>query len=426
MRILLVVHGYPPDDLGGTEVHTATVARELAARGHAVSVLAAVRRNGERDASVVDRVDDGVAVRRISAPRHGDARPALTDPWVRKEFERLVDETDPDVVHVQHLMHLSGDLIGAAKDRAVPTVVTLHDLWFQCPAVHPSPHAWHPPGRGWGLGCLVHHGMRTIAVDALRRTRPRPPTETLRRPGFLRRQLDLADAILAPSRYIVDAFVRFGVAPDKLRLIPHGVTVRPPVRERFAPATRFGFVGSLVPTKGVHVLCDAFRRVDDDSSLHIYGPAYGTRYLRRIRSYLGPRVRVEGEFAHEDAARVYGSFDVLVLPSLVPESFGLAASEAHAYGVPVIASSIGALSERVAHDRDGLLVPPGDVDALAQALARLKDPATVRRLAAGIAAPRSMGSYVDELESVYDRVFPRHSRPAVDDPVAVSEVQSRG
>jgi glycosyltransferase involved in cell wall biosynthesis len=317
----------------------------------------------------------------------------------------LLDETSPHVVHIQHLVGLSADLIETARQRLVPTVATLHDLWFQCPSKHLRPQDRHPSGRWWGAGCIWHHVLRgapRIAADAVRSRRVPALTGTLRRPAVLRRQLAAADALVAPSRYIVDEFSRFGVAPEKIRLLPHGITLEAAsgAREPARPV-RFGFVGSLVPTKGVHVLCDAFGRLSSESTLLLYGPAYGRRYMRRIRQYLGPRIRYEGEFTPADSARVYASFDVLVQPSLVGESFGLAAAEAHARGIPVIASSFGALPERVAHDRDGLLVPPGDRAALGHALVRLSDPTTVRRLANGIRPPRTMSSYVTDLEDLY-------------------------
>ena len=428
MRVVMVVHGYPPSDLGGTEVHAASVAGALAARGHAVSVLTGTRRGGDGRRSVVDTIENGVAVRWIGRPEDDAARSGLNDAWVRAEFERLLDETEPDVVHIQHLLHLSGDLIEAAVQRGVPAVATLHDLWLQCPSLHPRPQDRHPSGRRWGVGCVWHHELRPQRIAAnLRRGRLPRISETLRRPAFLRRQLDLTEALLAPSRYIVDAFVRFGVAPERLHLMPHGVGLEPrsSIRRPAGPV-RFGFVGSLVPTKGVHVLCEAFNRVAGNPTLDIFGPAYSARYLRRLRGYLGPRIRYAGEFAPQDAERVYGSLDVLVLPSLVPESFGLVAAEAQACGVPVVASSIGALPERIRAERDGLLVPPGDVGALRLALSRLNDPVEVQRLSSGIRPPRSTASYTEELEELYVELASRSPRSPNDRLSAVKEAGSRG
>lgn len=403
MRVLFVVHGYPPRQLGGTEVHTQTVARDLGARGHDVSVLAADADAPAR--SSVDHVLGDVPVRRLGVSSDpGRLRP-LVDPWVRAEFERVLEQFKPEVVHVQHLLGLSGDLIEAARRRSIPTVVTLHDHWLQCPEIHPRPGSTHPRGRFWGLGCVWHHELghpRRTGSRAIRGEVPGAIAAAVRRPAFLRRQLTLADLVLAPSRFICREYVRFGVSPKKIHFMPHGVRVGPArgVPKREGPV-RFGFVGSIVPVKGVHVLCKAFARLGGDATLQIHGRAYDERYWRRIERSLGSKIRYVGPFAPENAAGIYAAFDVLVLPSLFPETFALTVAEAQACGMPAIASRVGALPERISDGRDGLLVPPGDAGALRRALVRLLDPAKVDGLAARVEPPRSTDAYADELEQLY-------------------------
>lgn len=407
MRILFVAHDYPPQGVGGTEVHTEAVANELASHGHDVRVFAGGLGKGSGDRSVMDDRRGAVVVRRVGEPPEvGLLR--LRDPWVRLEFERFVEEARPDVVHIQHLLHLSGDLIEAARARSLPSVVTLHDFWFQCPAIHPGARVRHPfSGSAWGVACVWHHALRPrrIASMGMRGMLPAGLIAPLGRAATLRRQLALADLILAPSRFVHDAFLRFGIPGSQLRVIPHGTHVQPVPRARpFTAPVRFGFVGSLLPAKGVHVLCRAFRRLDGNSTLHIYGRVHKTSYLRRIARSFGSRIRYEGEFPPDNAGAVYSTFDVLVVPSLVGESYGLTAVEAQSCGLPVIASRIGALPERVRHGRDGLLVPPGDVRALRRALAYFQDPREVRRFAAEVPAPLPMASYVEALEEIYARV----------------------
>src|SRR4029079_17908785 len=85
----------------------------------------------------------------------------------------------------------------------------------------------------------------------------------------------------------------------------------------------------------------------------------------------------------------------LVVPSLVPEGFGLTVVEGMAAGLPVVAPDAGGPAEIIRHDVDGLLVPPGDTVALADALRRLAaDPATRRRL--GDAARSRAGDFTPE------------------------------
>jgi glycosyltransferase involved in cell wall biosynthesis len=420
VKVLLVVHGFPPEQLGGTELHTAALAESLAEAGHEVFVFAANRHYEPERRLVRDRDRDGLHLRVVDVPITEDFALTVEDSWVRSKFERYLDEVTPDVVHVQHLLYLGFDLIEAAKLRGIPVAVTLHDFWFQCPRTHSRPSDRHPfRGRLWGLACARHAGAPSLArvrgLVAEGRVR-----ETLRahlaRPGRARVQLDLADAVLTPSEFVRERFVRFGVARDKLVVVPNPVAVGA-LGEQSGPEAPidFGFVGSIAPAKGVHVLCEAFARVDGDSRLRIFGRSDDAEYLEALTPFFGSRVRYEGEFPAGQIDEVYGRFDVLVVPSLVEESFSLVAAEAQAFGRPVIASRIGALPEIVHHEQNGLLVAPGDAGPLAEALRRLQDVACARQLGASARRPDTPERYAVRMEEIYSGVIgaraPRRGRP---------------
>lgn len=410
MRILFVAHGYPPNGRGGTELQTRALAHGLAARGHDVSVFA----GREPGSSVQDEEfiehDGRVTVHWIDVVPDG----RLWNPTVRDRFDRLLDDSRPDLVHVQHLLHLSAELIEVARDHGCATVVSLHDLWFQCRLVHPGPRARHPfRGSAWGLACAWHAVLgqpRRLAAHA-RRGRLVPAfAEALRGPAFLQRQLSLADRVVAPSKYVLQSFLEFGVDPASCHLLPHGSDIPPSnVPKRVEGPVRFGFVGPISRHKGVDVLCRAFRRLPGASTLSIYGPVLPGSDPARLMGPPTPRIRNKGVFEPHQAAAVYDSFDVLVAPSVVAESFSLTAIEAQARGLPVIASDIGALPERVMHGVNGLLVTPGDVSSLRAALHIFQDPHRVQRLSTGVRPPMPMATYIDGLESLYDDVLRRRS-----------------
>lgn len=132
MRILQVIHGYPPRYNAGSEVYTQTLAHGLAAC-HEVHVFTreenpfaqdhALRR--ERDAD-----DERVALHLVNNPR---SRDRYRDGGVDQRFAQVLDEVRPDIVHVGHLNHLSTSLLVEAAARALPLVFTLHDYWLMCP-----------------------------------------------------------------------------------------------------------------------------------------------------------------------------------------------------------------------------------------------------------------------------------------------------
>jgi glycosyltransferase involved in cell wall biosynthesis len=162
-------------------------------------------------------------------------------------------------------------------------------------------------------------------------------------------------------------------------LLPLGVDI-----ERFTPierpppagTLRVGFVGRLIPHKGVDTLLRAVA-ADDRMTAAVFGAGPESDSLEALaaRLGLGDRVTFHGHVDEADVPSLYRQFDVLAVPSIpVPgwiEQFGRVVVEAQASGVPVVASASGALPDVVGDD--GLLVPPGDPAAFAAALRRVLD-----------------------------------------------------
>jgi glycosyltransferase involved in cell wall biosynthesis len=126
---------------------------------------------------------------------------------------------------------------------------------------------------------------------------------------------------------------------------------------------------------------------------------------------LGSRVRLVGPIAHDRAHDFLARADIVVMPSRI-EPFGIVALEAAQAGRPIVASAVDGLVEVVAHGVTGLLVPPDDPAALAEAIAALMDD-TARARAMGLAARRRAAAlfdwsrYVDAHEALFDRIAHR-------------------
>ena len=130
MKILYLVHGYPPSENAGTEQHTALLASSMLQLGHDVTVVSATRRIGKMHGEILVENISGVVVYRIvnniaGVPlSNGETRPELSP-----KINRLIEQIQPDILHIQHLQFLSTKITFKG-----PIFWTLHDAWGWCPA----------------------------------------------------------------------------------------------------------------------------------------------------------------------------------------------------------------------------------------------------------------------------------------------------
>ena len=179
----------------------------------------------------------------------------------------------------------------------------------------------------------------------------------------------------------------FGVLYDKIRLIPRGVNLeefkwRPFQQEKFKKDIVVGLIGRLTPIKGHVLFLKAMARVTrvfPNIKIQIIGdakkPQYKEELLMLVRR-LGLSHTVQFLGTRYDIPELLSQMSILVVPSVGEEAFGRVVIEAGASGVPVVATRMGGLVDVIENEKDGLLVPPNDPSALAEAVIRLlKDPA---------------------------------------------------
>lgn len=412
MRIALVVHKFPPTSIGGTEIYTQNLARELSRRGHQVFVFY------RHDEGQGWEEREGFLARRVSrATSEGRSSPLaqFLDTFFNLDIERafgeFLDEVQPDLVHFQHLMSLSYRLIGRAKRGGLPTLLTLHDYWFLCSNSQLIwPDARICQGKAWGLNCarcaLARLGTASqplrLAVAPLLQLR-----DTLVRRAALR-----ADRLIAPSRFLIQRYLEAGFPSERLVYLENGIDTERIRRHPHQPSPdgrlRFAYIGSLAWQKGVHILVEAFRGLPPEKAvLRIYGdPTVFPEYAARLRRSADRRnTTFEGPVPNKEVGRILAETDVVVVPSLWYENSPVVIQEAFAAGVPVIAARVGALTEKISHNVNGLLFTRGDVAALRETLRDLVDqPERIRHLREGIPPVEGIGLHVENLQKIYREV----------------------
>lgn len=462
MRILYITHAYPPLSTGGTELSTQAMAQRMQAAGHDVRVLCAGKWGaGERYWNGESRdVVDGIAVTRlqINWSLASDPNRYLYDnPHVAVYLEGYLAAYQPDVVHVTSCVTLSSSVISTSLASSYPTLVTLTDFWFICPQIqlikgsralcdgHVAPGEciecmlWDTRTYRWPRkvlpkaavrrmlelvaqrpGLTRRAGLRGMAFDVVERRK------------VLQHRLAACDRIIVKSEYVRRVFQAHGVPTGLLTVLPDGDDTRwgaqavrsrtkeagNPVASETSATTpesslprtlRIGYLGHIVHSKGVHVLLQAFKGLPPSAELRIYGdnqhaPDYST-WLQQL-SAEDSRISFCGKYTHEQLAEIMSALDVVVVPSIWPETFNHVIREAFIAGIPVVASDIGAIPEIVQNEVNGLLFPAGDSPALQHCLQRLlEQPELLEHLSANIPAVKSIEQHSQELESLYQQVL---------------------
>ena len=415
MRILLIAHGLPPESLGGVEQHVEGLARALHARGHTVAIYC---RTGRPDLPQGTLVADPAERWEFPVTRVAYRHEGLTTlgslyavPVLDAALERFLAGQRFDVAHLHHLTGISTGALAVLRARAIPTVLTLHDYWLMCP----RGQMWHRRGEicervepqrcleclAPTFGAWLQGQVSTESVSALHAN----ALVTLRG----------ADVLVAPSARALPPFAALGLDVTQVRVIGNGVDTgalqRLPAPHRRAGAPlRIGYLGTVIPSKGLDILIDALQLLPSNSAeLHVHGnavPYHGDEgFLTRVFARVRPQDRVtyHGPYRTQELPEILSGIDVLAAPALWHEAFGLTVREALAAGRPVVVSKVGGLQDAVRDGEQGFVVAPGDRVGLAQALARLAaDPVLLGRMsAAARTAARGFGSMAEDLLQVY-------------------------
>lgn len=386
MRILQVSSHYPPRHTGGAERVCRSLALTLSSLGHEVQVAAPM---AESD-------DGGVHVRSLPAGAPRLAQKLLfdyTSPRATAALLGVMDEFQPDVVHMHNVYGIGSRLVAAASTRAA-TLVTLHDYW---PIDVVAPRYRH--------GELVYPPL----------TRVLAPWIWLHRRWHA---AQLRDACLvSPSDFLAR---RVGRELDRrMEVVRNGVD-QP--RDETARDRRMLFVGRLVPEKGLDEILPA---MVETASRHGWGiDIAGDGPLRAPLAQRFPSVQFHGQV---DPAPLYRSASILVVPSVWPENAPVVVLEGMAHGVAVLAAASGGVPEMLREGETGLLHAPGDAGGFARQLERLVSNESLRaeigsRVRVDVAAydwraiaTRYEGMYARACASWrerHDAVSPSIARPA--------------
>lgn len=406
MRILMLAQFYPPT-IGGEERHVRNLSIELAARGHDVS-LATLWHEGLADFEI----EHGVRIHRIRGTMQRAAilfseqkrqhAPPFPDPEAALALRRVILEERPDIVHAHNwIVHSFTPLKSWSKAKLV---VTLHDYSLVCvqKRLTYQDAICNGPTLTKCLKCAVsYYGV----------AKGLPATLANRQWGEVERRS--VDMFLPVSQAVADGtqLATYGVpyriipnfVPDNLSELRDDTAAH---LEQLPKEDFLLFVGDVKRDKGVDVLLQAYAQLKTHVPLVIIG-----HLGNDLSMDFPPHVHVLQDWPHEAVMSAWKRGLLGLAPSIWPDPCPTVAMEAMSMGKPVIASRIGGLSDIVADGETGLLVTPGDPEALREAMQRLlADPA--QRGQMGIMATQRVVKFqaqtvIPAIEQVYQKVLAR-------------------
>lgn len=338
-------------------------------------------------------------------------------PGLRQAWQEVLEREKPDLVHVEHMMGIPLDFVNDLRQRMIPFVVTLHDYWYVCANAQLLRNTDNTICAGpqkQAINCaecaLARSGMGLM-----------PAVAPLAAPMLRQRNkqaggiLQTAERLIAPTRFVRDIYL--DLAPDSttISVLPHGIDLPKSIdrqarlHERRDTRLHIGYIGSIAPQKGVHVLIEAANALSDqETTLTIYGdlttfPDYAAGIEKMITR---PGIHLAGLLDRQALWTAAANLDVVVLPTLWYETSVLVIDEVNAMGVPVVASDIGVMRERIDDGQNGRLFRPGDARALRTILEELTANREVLSLWRNkIKAVTPVAEHIRGLEEIYAKVI---------------------
>lgn len=406
MKILMLAQWYPPL-LGGEELHVRNLSVELAARGHQVTVATMAQPDLPDHES-----HDGVEVVRLRAsvqrlaflfPGERQSAPPIPDPELSIGIARVARRMRPDVMHAHNWMVHSALPVRAG--RRTPLLLSLHDFSLVCATKVLIRRGANCSGPG-PLKCLDcaanHYGAAKGAITAISNA-----VDALVERRTISAFIPVSNAVAQGNRLsglphrVIPNFVRSQPSSDNAEIASFV--------EQLPSEPYLLFVGALGRLKGLHVLLDAYRRLREAPPLVVIG--YRMRETDELLADPPPNVRVLGAFPPAAVEAAWERAIMAIAPSTCQEACPTVVIEAMRAGIPVVATRIGGIPDLVVDGESGLLVPPDDAEALANAIgslladraeaSRLGDVGRARssRFSADAVVPQIEAAYREVLES---------------------------
>lgn len=396
MKIMLVGTSPFEKQASGAQVYLMELAKELSKK-HKISVFCGTIE--EQEQAFTDIEENNIIFRIADCTRKK---------FSEQSFSDFFDKHKPDIVHIVTLMRFPNSFFEKILEKTENCLVELIDYLFLCPKgtfFDYKMQLCRSPGIKC-IACLVAGGENTATAIG---------KAILKAPFFLQgknRNIELLNRcsmLKANSAHTKKVFGDFGIKKGKIVVHKKGIIPQKQIKPKKLHKGKeivFGFVGTLYPMKGPHILVQAFNEMPENCRLLVYG--YGNQeYEKRLREGAKhPGISFRGAYKIESISRILQGIDVTVIPSVWEEPFGVAATNSLSLGVPVIASNTGGLKEIIQEGKNGYLFERNNPKCLLEKmLAIAENPAILKKLDKKSFSQKSIEEFAKETEQYYKKIL---------------------
>lgn len=329
-----------------------------------------------------------------------------------EHYRAFLEAYRPEVVHFQHTIFLGFDMLVETR-RTLPDAAIVYTLHEYLPICHND-------------GQMVRTDGSLCDSATPRRCHEcfpsRSPQDFFLRERFIKSHLDLVDLFIAPSSFLMERYIAWGIPPERITCEENGrpATQALPESEEHRPRSRLGFFGQFSHFKGTDLAMEAMGLVGElqkaspgpEAHLWLHGTnlEYQTESFqekfRQLLSQAGERVTLRGRYRPEELPELMSGIDWVVVPSRWWENSPLVIQEAFQHGRPVICSNIGGMAEKVTAGVNGLHFKVGDPYSLARTIVEaISTDSLWERLRQGIPRVHTLANHAENLTAIYRRLL---------------------
>lgn len=432
MKVIFTLETFFPHSKAGTEIYALNLARALKVKGHTIFFVVPYKEKTFVD----DYSYEGFSV--FTFPVSDSVNPkeanGLIPPKGLTEFIRIIKAINPVIVH----FHSFGRAINyyhllAVRDLHIKTVFTPHlggifcvrgDFKYlgktTCSGQVDSKKCFTCFAHSRTNNTLAAHLLSTVYTPV-----QHTPIHKLFPPAWQvvehrRKELEAlkaADAIISLSPWIEET-LKLNEIVENVHLVSQGIQSTfdvATIAEKFVSKPVVGYVGRIYPIKGIGILLEAFKRIEGKADLKVLtmAPTSDVEYYATLKKQFIEMSNVTWleDLAHDELVEEYKQIDVLCIPSL-NEMAPLVIQEAAALKIPVLGSSIPAITDVITHDINGLIFESGDAEDLLNQLERIiNEPELLPMLTKSLMPARTFRDIGNEMDRIY-RAIMNNSKPA--------------